>query len=327
MSDPLDAVAVPVAVVGPDARIASLNPPAIELLGDWRRVHYITALRQPALLDAVEACQRGQAQASAQFLSTDAGRDRTWTVAARRADRSVVLTFEDVTAAMQAGEGRREFVSNIGHELRTPLTALRGFIETLRGPARDDPAARDRFLAIMEVETTRMVRLVEDLLSLARVEARLRQRPTEPVDLAHVVTQALATHPDDAIVADLPATAVVPGDAQQLRQVIDNLLSNALKYGRGGVRVTLGAASHEAALRGRAVRLTVDDDGEGIAPHHIARLTERFFRADDHRARAAGGTGLGLSIVKHIVDRHRGRLIVESPAGQGARFTVLLPVG
>ena len=213
------------------------------------------------------------------------------------------------------------------------LRALLGFIETLRGAARDDAAARERFLSIMAREAERMNRLVADLLSLTRVESEERVRPTAPVDLAALVRSAAASLRPVAEAAGVeieltgtvePLTA--PGDADQLTQVLTNLIENALKYGGPGpVTVSLSAQSRDPVLKRAVARIDVIDRGEGIDDLHLPRLTERFYRVDSHRSREKGGTGLGLAIVKHIVNRHRGRLKIESRKGEGSRFTVLLP--
>lgn len=230
---------------------------------------------------------------------------------------------------------RRDFVTNVSHELRTPLTALLGFVETLRGAAKDDPVARDRFLLIMEREAGRMSRLVADLLSLSRVEEDERVRPMAPVDIPAMLEAVIATlEPVIArngvtIALNLPQeTVVVPGDPGQLRQVFINLIENAIKYGGRDktVTITLTAPAPEPSLRSDGVSVAMRDEGEGIAAHHIPRLTERFYRVDSHRSREVGGTGLGLAIVKHIVNRHRGRLRIESEPGRGSCFTVVLPV-
>ena len=248
--------------------------------------------------------------------------------------RVMLVSFQDVTHLEQAGQMRRDFVANVSHELRTPLTALIGFIETLRGAASDDAAARDRFLAIMQDEAGRMNRLVGDLLSLSRVEGEERVRPREEVDLSGQlgsVLNSLRPLAEEAGVAfwfDKPEAAVIiPGDADQLRQVFTNLIENAIKYGGSGgaVNVIVTVSERDPALRAPAVRVQVIDRGPGIDPMHLPRLTERFYRADSHRSRQLGGTGLGLAIVKHIVNRHRGRLRVESTLGEGATFTVILP--
>ncbi|APZ54692.1 sensor histidine kinase [Salipiger abyssi] len=333
------AIPLPAVLIRWDERIAAANAEAQSFLGDGLEGrHFITALRQPALLDAIEGTFRDGAPRLTRFLTTDGRQNTTYEVSCRRLDleggRGVMLTFQDVTHLEQAGQMRRDFVANVSHELRTPLTALLGFIETLKGPARDDPAARDRFLNIMEAEAGRMERLVGDLLSLSRVEAEERVRPTDPVDLPGLlrsVLSGLAPLGDEAGVrleADLPEGALeVPGDADQLRQVMVNLIENGVKYsGRGAeVRVSLSAPAYQSRLRGEGVVITVSDSGPGFDPLHIPRLTERFYRVDSHRSREKGGTGLGLAIVKHIVNRHRGRLRIESKPGEGASFQVVLP--
>ncbi len=331
---------LPVIVIGPDERIVGLNPLAERLFAaDGAGRHYITVLRQPAVLDAIEDTLADGRTRTARFLGTEGTRDTTWRTTAAPlalpAGQGVVLSFEDITAVEEAGQMRRDFVANVSHELRTPLTALLGFVETLKGPARDDAAARERFLTIMEGEAGRMARLVEDLLSLSRVEQDERVRPMAPVDLRALVESTLdlvlpvAEAQGVALQLHLPDEPVeVPGDAEQLRQVLRNLVENAVKYGAVGkqVEIRLGAPAAEPSLRTTGVRLSVRDWGEGIAPHHIARLTERFYRVDSHRSREVGGTGLGLAIVKHIVNRHRGRFRVDSELGQGATFTVILPL-
>lgn len=335
----MSALPLPVLLIGPAERIEAANPAAQKLLGAAQTGrHYITALRQPAVLDAVESVLRDGETQRARYLGRSGSRDTTWEVTAGAVQlpsgRGVALSFEDVTAVEAAGAMRRDFVTNVSHELRTPITALSGFIETLRGAARDDAAARDRFLGIMEREAARMSQLVSDLLSLSRVEQDERLRPTGPVDLSALTGQVIALLEPIAARARVrlvlnvpPMPVVVPGDEEQLRQVLTNLIGNAIKYGGAErpVEVTLTASELQADLRGPGVRLVVRDHGDGIAAHHLPRLTERFYRVDPHRSRAVGGTGLGLAIVKHIVNRHRGRLRVESVQGQGSSFTVVLP--
>ncbi|MFN0115762.1 MAG: ATP-binding protein [Paracoccaceae bacterium] len=245
-----------------------------------------------------------------------------------------LVTFEDQTALDRAEAIRRDFVANVSHELRTPLTALVGFIETLRGAAREDPAARDRFLSIMEREAGRMIRLVNDLLSLSKVEADERVRPSDPTDITGLLKSAILALRPQAEAAGLavdlhapPEPFVVPGDPDQLTQVFHNLIENAIKYaGSGGaVMLRVTRIGRDPFLRGPAVQIEVADRGEGIDAVHLPRLTERFYRVDSHRSREKGGTGLGLAIVKHIVSRHRGRLRIESEPGKGSNFIVLLP--
>ncbi|RYH03150.1 two-component sensor histidine kinase [Salipiger sp. IMCC34102] len=333
---PIDALPVPVAVIGPDQTVTAMSP-AMQAILSPKLVgrHYITVLRQPVLLDAIEATRADRQPRNATYLGRDGGRDVTWEVAIRASDRRLLLVFEDQTAAQAVGQLRRDFVANVSHELRTPLTALQGFIETLGGAARDDAAARDRFLGIMARETTRMTQLVDDLLSLSRVEDSERQRPRDPVALGALVAGTLedlgpviADTGLGVTFADDSGGAQVPGDANQLRQVVVNLVQNALKYGAGGgsVDLVLEAPAPIRKLRGQGLALQVRDHGQGIAAHHLPRLTERFYRIDTHRDRSLGGTGLGLAIVKHILNRHRGRLLIESTLGEGTVFTVLLPL-
>jgi len=223
---------------------------------------------------------------------------------------------------------RADFVANVSHELRTPLAALTGFIETLQGPARDDPAARERFLGIMQAQAWRMARLIDDLLSLSRIELRAHQLPDTPVDLIPIVRQVadglqtLARDREVAVEIAAPAEPLlVPGDRDELTRLFENLIENGLKYGAGGKRVDIALAAD-----GKEARVSVRDYGPGIAAEHLPRLTERFYRVDIGESRTQGGTGLGLALVKHILNRHHGRLSIDSKAGEGATFTVRLPL-
>ncbi len=338
--DILTVLGIPAVLIAPDERIVAGNAAAEKLLGrNLEGRHFITVLRQPTLLETIEQVQRDGTQRETRYLTNDGQHDTTFRVTCGAVPiegrRGILVSFEDITPMEQAGQMRRDFVANVSHELRTPLTALLGFIETLQGPARNDPAAQARFLAIMGAEAERMNRLVSDLLSLSRVEADERVRPDAQVDLGKLIRQtehSMATMARDAgieMTVSLPETpVVVPGDPDQLRQVLTNLVENALKYSdRGGfVRLNLAAPDYESRLRGQGVRIEVSDTGPGIDVVHLPRLTERFYRVDSHRSRELGGTGLGLAIVKHILNRHRGRLLVESQVGVGTTFTVLLPV-
>ncbi len=335
--DLVEAISIPAVLIGSDGRIVASNITSRKLFG--ARIvgrHYVTALRQPPLLDAVDRVREDKTVTRAGYLSSDARGDVTYEAVATPVSHGgdVLVCFEDLTAKEEAGLMRRDFVANVSHELRTPLTALIGFIETLRGAARSDDAARDRFLGIMESEANRMNRLVADLLSLSRVEAEARIRPTKQVQLAAIVRGVVGTlQPlaDDQIVRvdthGLDSTDVMRGDADQLAQVVTNLVENAIKYSGNGadVSVTLVREETNPMIRGTALVLTIADTGQGIDPLHIPRLTERFYRIDSHRSRELGGTGLGLAIVKHIVNRHRGRLKIESEPGAGSRFSVILP--
>jgi two-component system phosphate regulon sensor histidine kinase PhoR len=229
-------------------------------------------------------------------------------------------------------EMRADFVANASHELRTPLAALSGFIDTLQGPARDDPKARERFLGIMHTQATRMARLIDDLLSLSRVELSAHVRPDTLVDLVPIILQVidglepLARERQVAIDIDLPETAAwIAGDREELLRLFENLVENALKYGASGGKVVVTLIEAASGEGQQEIRVLVRDFGPGIAPEHLPRLTERFYRVDVGDSRAQGGTGLGLSLVKHIVNRHRGRLVIESVPKNGATFTACFP--
>ncbi len=247
-------------------------------------------------------------------------------------DRCMLMTFHDQTPLRRVEEMRADFVANASHELRTPLAALSGFIDTLQGPAKDDAKARERFLGIMHTQATRMARLIDDLLSLSRVELSAHVRPDAVVDIVPIIRQVadglelLARERQVAINIELPdAPVVIAGDREELLRLFENLIENALKYGASGGRVVVSLTS---AMSGEGVpefRVMVRDFGPGIAPEHLPRLTERFYRVDVGDSRAQGGTGLGLSLVKHIVNRHRGRLLIESVPKKGATFTACFP--
>jgi two-component system, OmpR family, phosphate regulon sensor histidine kinase PhoR len=246
----------------------------------------------------------------------------------------VLLAFHDLTPLRRVEEMRADFVANASHELRTPLAALSGFIDTLKGPARDDPAARERFLAIMQVQADRMARLIDDLLSLSRIELSAHLRPDTQVDLGAIVRQVADSLQTLARDRDVEVKTIgahsalrVPGDRDELIRVFENLVENALKYAASGKRVDIALALAEAPDGKREARVAVRDRGPGIAPEHLPRLTERFYRVDVSESRAQGGTGLGLALVKHILNRHGGRLTIESVLGQGATFTAHLPMG
>jgi two-component system phosphate regulon sensor histidine kinase PhoR len=247
-------------------------------------------------------------------------------------EKCMLMTFHDQTPLRRVEEMRADFVANASHELRTPLAALSGFIDTLQGPAKDDARARDRFLAIMHAQATRMARLIDDLLSLSRVELSAHVRPDASVDLVPIIRQVadglepLARERQVVVDINLPDNAVtIAGDREELMRLFENLIENALKYGASGGKVIVslsGAASGEGAPE---IRVMVRDFGPGIAPEHLPRLTERFYRVDVGDSRLQGGTGLGLSLVKHILNRHRGRLLIESVPRNGATFTACFP--
>jgi two-component system, OmpR family, phosphate regulon sensor histidine kinase PhoR len=247
-------------------------------------------------------------------------------------DKCMLMTFHDQTPLRRVEEMRADFVANASHELRTPLAALSGFIDTLQGPAKDDAQARERFLGIMHTQATRMARLIDDLLSLSRVELSAHVRPDTLVDIVPIIRQVidglepLARERQVAIEIDLPAAPVaIAGDREELLRLFENLVENALKYGASGGKVIVSLTSAMSGEGVPEVRVMVRDFGPGIAPEHLPRLTERFYRVDVGDSRAQGGTGLGLSLVKHIVNRHRGRLLIESVPKNGAAFTAAFP--
>lgn len=333
-------------LIGPEGRVTAANARLRDLFGaEFLGRDYVTALRRPELVDAIDRARATRQSQTARLLQRRSNNDLVWQVSiapiaealgeeSRQSPPHMLVTFEDVTPLEAAEQMRRDFVANVSHELKSPLTALLGFIETLQGPARDDPAARARFLTIMEAEAQRMNRLVSDLLSLSRVEAEERQRPEGELALAGLLSRTLASlaAAGGAKGAKLdlvlpPDEVRIPGDADQLQQVLSNLIENAVKYGRPGGQVTvrLLPLAPDPVLGQSAATIEVEDEGEGIDPLHLPRLTERFYRVDTHRSRQSGGTGLGLAIVKHIISRHRGRLKVESQKGKGSKFSVILP--
>jgi len=235
---------------------------------------------------------------------------------------------------------RSDFIANVSHELRTPLTAFTGFVETLQGPAADDPEARAQFLAMMQDEAGRMTRLVNDLLSLSKLETTVSSPPTSRCEIGKELRRAVDTMEPlaraggvDLDFVGVAGTHWVRADVDQLHQLFCNLIENAIKYGGVGTSVRLRVRAHAPApscagplANSRAIEIAVEDQGPGIERRHIPRLTERFYRVDKGRSRNVGGTGLGLAIVKHILRRHGGHLHVVSVVGQGSTFSVFLPL-
>jgi two-component system, OmpR family, phosphate regulon sensor histidine kinase PhoR len=247
-------------------------------------------------------------------------------------DKCMLMTFHDQTPLRRVEEMRADFVANASHELRTPLAALSGFIDTLQGPAKDDAKARERFLGIMHAQATRMARLIDDLLSLSRVELSAHVRPDTSIDIVPIIRQvadgleALARERQVLVEIDLPERQVaIAGDREELLRLFENLIENALKYGASGGKVIVSLSTTGTSEGQPEVRVMVRDFGPGIAPEHLPRLTERFYRVDVGDSRSQGGTGLGLSLVKHILNRHRGRLLIESVPKHGATFTACFP--
>lgn len=331
----LGAIPMPSLLLGRDGTVLSGNGGAATVFGPALPGRHFAALfRDPALSDRIEAALKGAAPTDAAFEKRVDGSMKIFRLAVSPINSGgAVLTLADETPAHAASAMRSEFVANVSHELRTPLTALTGMIETLQGPAAGDEVARVGFLAHMAREAARMNRLVQDLLSLSRVESD-DVRDWQRMDLCRVVNAAVASLADQAArrqtrvrVAGCSDAAMLTGDPDQLRQVFNNLIENAIKYGAaaGEVTISVTPVAYEPLLRGAGIRVDVTDRGEGIAEEHIVRLTERFYRVDKHRSRETGGTGLGLAIVKHILTRHGGRLRITSELGSGSCFTVFLP--
>jgi two-component system phosphate regulon sensor histidine kinase PhoR len=336
----VDAVPEPAIALDAAARLLHANRLAEEQFGTRRPGGYIASMsRDPGLLAAVEEAlasrQAGTVElhervpVERRLLATMVPLDPS---ASQLGDApALLITFRDLTEQDRLARMRADFVANASHELRTPLAYLKGSVETLQGPARDDAAARETFLKTMSEQAERMSRLVDDLLSLSRVEMREYLPPSGEAELGAIladIAQTLQPMAQQAGVtlslSGLDGAAAVRGDHDELAQVFQNLVQNAIKYGREGGKVEVRLAQEPA---GKLVRYRVDviDDGPGIAPQHLPRLTERFYRVNVAASREKGGTGLGLAIVKHILNRHRGELLIASTLGRGSTFSVVLP--
>ncbi|KQP88429.1 ATP-binding protein [Methylobacterium sp. Leaf117] len=331
----------PVILVDRRAVVIEVNPAARALLPALKLRHPLSfALRAPDVLDGIEEVLRNGASLKTLY-TTRVPTERAFEVQIGAlpmpdgvvgGQPNVVLFLRDLTSARRLEAMRVDFVANASHELRTPLASLLGFIETLQGPARNDPPARERFLGIMKTQAQRMARLVDDLLSLSRIELREHVAPTRPVDLTRIAREMVDTQGplarDRGVALTIEAEGAFPilGERDELLRVVENLIENAVKYGGGGGRVAVALRRHTDPASGRAnVELSVRDQGRGIAAEHIPRLTERFYRVDVASSRDQGGTGLGLAIVKHIVNRHRGRLVIESVPDEGTTVRALFP--
>ena len=347
------AVPDPLILIDRQRRIIRGNRAAAEFIGPGAEPRDLAAaLRNPVLLAAADAVLRGERAGSVEFtlsvpvervlrahlarLANDPGdRNPNGRGPGNRPaldGAAAILTLHDVTALKRSEQMRADFIANAGHELKTPLATLIGFIETLLGPAREDAAARERFLGIMREQAARMARLVDDLLSLSRIELNEHVAPTGRVALGALldeVARGLELRAAErgiriacALPADLPE---VQGDRDELAQIFQNLIDNAVKYARPRSEVAVTGGTATGGPAAGLVRVAVADQGDGIPVEHLQRLTERFDRVDTARSRELGGTGLGLAIVKHILNRHRGRLEIASTVGQGSTFTVWLP--
>lgn len=335
----LAALDMPAFILGQDAIVLFQNKAAERALGALPTGSHLSArLRSPGILDMVRETiatdEPNQIEHSERLPS-----ERVYTLRIAPIDigrriggqpdqapqKLYLLSFKDISELRRIDRMRSDFVANASHELRTPLASLRGFIETLQGPARSDPAAQERFLAIMFDQATRMSRLVDDLMSLSRLELKSHIAPDQTVDLKPLighVRDALLPLAEDLgveIRTHLPEGKVeVLGDRDELVQVFENLIENACKYGQEGEVVDVYVRNDSA----EPVEVSVVDRGPGIPAEHVPRLTERFYRVSVADSRSKKGTGLGLAIVKHILTRHRARLIVKSEVGKGSEFTV-----
>jgi two-component system phosphate regulon sensor histidine kinase PhoR len=352
----LQALPDPVLLVDAERHVIQANAAAESQFGRNAVGRDLSAMvRHPALIDAVEAVLEGGAGREVELVFPvpveRVLRARVEPLMGEAQGPLALIAFQDLTAAKRTDQMRADFVANVSHELRTPLASLIGFIETLQGPARDDPEAQERFLAIMQQQAQRMARLIQDLLSLSRIELNEHKPPTGEAELGPILgglADALALKAAErnmtirlgapAPIAGVEAFAnlgqmpAVQGDRDELTQLFQNLIDNAIKYGRTGTTVRVACWREPIELPGKraggrpSLAVAVIDEGEGIAREHLPRLTERFYRVDKARSRDMGGTGLGLAIVKHIVNRHRGRLAVDSTPGVGSVFTVHLPL-
>ncbi|MFZ1988856.1 MAG: ATP-binding protein [Alphaproteobacteria bacterium] len=332
----------PLLLLDTEGRIIFSNSAANGLVvGVAPRRHISAVLRAPGVLEAVELVLRGNPPQTVEYshlvpveryieayvapIPLKANGEREEGIGA-------IIVLHELTAQKRLEQMRADFVANASHELRTPLSSLSGFIDTLRGHARDDAAAREKFLEIMQDQAGRMRRLIEDLLSLSRIELNEHIRPEGRVSLPSVLRDVSDSLAPQAAARNVkletviePGVIDVIGARDELIQVVQNLVDNAIKYGASGGRIIITAGNAGESEARKSSFVSVRDFGEGIAREHIPRLTERFYRIDVQRSRQTGGTGLGLAIVKHIVNRHRGTLSIESALGEGSTFTVILP--
>ena len=327
-------------VLDREGRVVAFNDDAVSIAPALRHGEpALISLRTPELVDAIRRAGKRREPQRVEFFErvpTDRWLEAFVTPVeppGERAGDLVLLTFNDLTPLRRVEEMRADFIANASHELRTPLAALLGFIETLQGPARNDTTAREKFLGIMQAQATRMARLIDDLLSLSRIELNAHLQPSTPVELAPIVRQVvdglMTLARDRGVDINVAAPSehlVVLAERDELIRALENLVENALKYGAAGKRVDITLARGQTRAGAPEARITVRDFGPGIAPEHLPRLTERFYRVDVSDSRAQGGTGLGLALVKHVLNRHGGRLSIESTLGAGAAFTMHLPL-
>jgi two-component system phosphate regulon sensor histidine kinase PhoR len=321
----LDAIDEPALIVG-SGKVKGANLAAQQLLGGALQDRDLRfAIRHPLALDTIMAGR----QADLELIGIGSA-DRPWHLSVRPIPGGTLVRLSDHSILRAAERMRTDFVANASHELRTPLATIIGYAETLGEDGPVDDAMRAKFGATIEAEARRMLRIVEDLMSLSRIEADRYRVPEEEVDMGEVARIAIE---HSTVLADRRGCRIeahigdnipkLKGDFGQLLQLADNLIGNAIRYGCNDKNSTIEV---RVAGEGRRVLLAVKDRGDGIAPQHLPRLTERFYRVDSARSRESGGTGLGLAIVKHIVERHRGEMRIDSAPGQGTEVTVALPI-
>ncbi len=336
----LDGLHEPLFLLDSERTISFMNKAAIDIFGaDYLGQNFVRLIRHPEIIGLISKVSNdGGSEMATVPLRQPVENVFEFKVtkipSTKEGEPIIAIALKDLTDLKNAEQMRSDFVANVSHELRSPLTALSGFVETIKGPARDDADARDRFLTLMEREAARMVRLISDLLSLSKVETNSRQREFTNIDMAKLTQRAVTTISETAKLEGKsinltiePGLGSVTGIADELTQVLINLIENGLKYGKpdSSVKVSLQKTSNVGRFSQDSLTIIVEDEGEGFAREHIPRLTERFYRVDAHRSRDKGGTGLGLAIVKHIVNQHRGHLQISSVEGKGSTFKVHLP--
>lgn len=336
----VDAISDPAAVIDHAGAVIHLNPQLADLFPRARIGYSVSLLsREPALLKAIQAARNGELCSVVQLHDrVPVERKLTAIITSMGVDEfeagkpAFLVVFRDLTDQERHAQLRADFVANASHELRTPLSSLKLLVETLLGAGRDDSASRDRFLGMMAAEADRMTQLIDDLMSLNRVEMRAHLSPRDTVDVGELLTKAVKSLEPMAessrielILSPMPEPVRIRGEHDELNQVFLNLIQNGIRYGNEGGSVIIDVEQVQGRVGGPHVAISVKDTGIGISAEHLPRLTERFYRVSASASRAKGGTGLGLAIVKHIVSRHRGELTIESELGKGSVFTVLLP--
>jgi two-component system, OmpR family, phosphate regulon sensor histidine kinase PhoR len=330
----LDAIAEPIIILDKNLTVVLANSAAkIRLPNIAQNNPFSFGLRDPTILEAVETALQTNMPITVQYNELNSieyfYEVNISPIQNANNNERIIILMRDITRLQRIENMRVDFVANASHELRTPLASIIGFIDTLQGSAKADPIAREKFLNIMGEQARRMSRLVDDLLALSRIELTQHIAPNTQVDMVAVTRlivdtlRGLAQERDVEIQVEVPENQqfLIQGDRDEMLRVLENLIENAIKYGQSGKRVDVSLISNNHNMS-----VVIRDYGPGIAPEHLPRLTERFYRANENNSREQGGTGLGLAIVKHIVTRHKGELKIESELGKGAKFTISIPV-